>query len=178
MRPGCAERWWRTVADPTHLDAGEPPDDDDDTTALVPPPVDWRKATPPASRGRRWEEFAKWAEWYLRRFEIPESVVPPCWRRHPVLIEELSALWTAYETSYMTLASGASPLVWLHQADLSRGRMVASMGIYSCSRTSGHQPPGTARQDSLTDVGVTEAAELGLGREIGQQRGMAKWEES
>lgn len=144
------------MVDPATLDAGEPKETKADQ--VIPKPLDWGKVE---KRGPElWEKFCTWAEWYLRRFEIQESVVPPCWGLHPVLVEELTGLWTAFMYSYSEMVTGTAPLVFLHQANESRARMAASMGIYDCTREH-HEGPSVARRKSHK-VSFAEALTSGL----------------
>lgn len=124
---------------------------------VLPPPVNWQ--TEDATQ-KGWEEFCGWVEWYLRRWEVPVSVVPPCWQRHPVLIEELTALWTSYMGSYSRDNNGQAPLLWLYQADLARTRMLATMAVYSCGRE-GHSGPMLYRAPSES-LSLDDTRGLGL----------------
>ncbi|GAA4685429.1 hypothetical protein [Gordonia humi] len=48
---------------------------------------------------RLWDELVRWVDWLRYRYEIIEKI-PPCWYRHPRLVEELTALMTAHRAAY------------------------------------------------------------------------------
>jgi hypothetical protein len=41
---------------------------------------------------RHWADLGKWVSWFVDRYHLAD-VVPPCWPRHPALVDELIALW-------------------------------------------------------------------------------------
>lgn len=102
-------------------------------------PVDWR-ATPAAMREILWAEFVEWVEWYVENFEITTQVVPQCWAEHPTLVEELSALWTAYLASYdiASTATATLPLRWLEDAARQRDRLKTYVERLVCTPVKGH----------------------------------------
>lgn len=55
-----------------------------------------------ASAARLWEELVRWVDWLRYRYEIVEKI-PPCWYRHPRLVEELTALMAAHRAAYHQL---------------------------------------------------------------------------
>lgn len=131
------------MADPTPLQDADPGEKVTKDAGKLPGPLDWRGVE--EGGPKLWGEFCTWAEWYLRRFEIGEGTAPRCWRRHPVIVEELSALWTSFKCSYAEITTGSTPLVFLYQASLAANRMKASMSIYHCTRDH-HAGPTTSRR--------------------------------
>jgi hypothetical protein len=53
-----------------------------------------------------------WVDWLTDRYGLDHRVIPPCWADHPALLEELSALRTAWLTAYCLTAPGDAPLTW------------------------------------------------------------------
>ncbi|GAA4685052.1 hypothetical protein [Gordonia humi] len=51
---------------------------------------------------RLWDELVRWVQWFRHRYEVLEKV-PPCWYRHPRMVEELTALMTAHRAAYTQL---------------------------------------------------------------------------
>jgi hypothetical protein len=41
---------------------------------------------------RHWADLGNWVSWFVDRYHLAD-VVPPCWPRHPALVDELIALW-------------------------------------------------------------------------------------
>jgi len=64
-------------------------------------PWAWRGLGP----GRRRElltELREWVDWLITRYELrgEAQTIPPCWYRHPVAVEELTALMVAWHAAY------------------------------------------------------------------------------
>lgn len=72
-------------------------------------PVVWAQLTS-VERQRTWRSLAEWVGWLRSRYPLAHRV-PPCWWRHPELVEELTALWLAWREAYVekgaVLSSGA-----------------------------------------------------------------------
>lgn len=59
-----------------------------------------------------WEELADWVGWIRGRYPIARQL-PPCWWRHPELVEELTALWVAWREAYADpKAPMTAPIDW------------------------------------------------------------------
>ena len=64
-------------------------------------PWAWRALGP----GRRRElltQLRDWVDWLITRYELraEAQTIPPCWYRHPVAVEELTALMVAWHAAY------------------------------------------------------------------------------
>jgi hypothetical protein len=74
-------------------------------------PWTWRSLTG-AAAARQWHELAEWVGWVRGRYPLARQI-PPCWWRHPELVEELTALWLAWKDAYATKhAHLAAPADW------------------------------------------------------------------
>jgi hypothetical protein len=116
-------------------------------------PVRWRDITPedtPAS----WIVLRDWVEWVTVRFDVPVSLIPNCWWRHPPLVEELSALHTAWATAYDPQDSGLGPVMWLERWNAARGRLRTA---YPGSCSSSHNETKPRSWDNATDQGEWNA---------------------
>lgn len=47
-----------------------------------------------------WRQVADWVGWLRGRYPLARQI-PPCWWRHPELVEELTALWLAWREAYV-----------------------------------------------------------------------------
>ena len=45
-------------------------------------------------------EVNDWVSWLTQRFTLDHRTVPNCWDQHGPIIEELSALYTAWQCAY------------------------------------------------------------------------------
>ncbi|MGH1524217.1 hypothetical protein ACRAWC_09340 [Leifsonia sp. L25] len=59
-----------------------------------------------------WTDLREWVVWFTHRYNIASRKVPPCWFKHGALVEELSALHTAWLVSYDSLDAGYGPIGW------------------------------------------------------------------
>jgi hypothetical protein len=65
-------------------------------------PIVWARI-PDEERGVVWEAFVDWALWLADTFELTAEQLPRnCWWRHGSAVEELSALWTSYQSAYFS----------------------------------------------------------------------------
>ncbi len=64
-----------------------------------------------------------WVGWLIARYRLDARTIPPCWALHGELIEELSALRTAWSTAYATMANGDAPLAWHERFATARSRL-------------------------------------------------------
>jgi hypothetical protein len=60
-----------------------------------------------------WAKLTGWVDWFTRRYELAETL-PACWYAHPPILEELSALHTAWRGAYCDPAARANDGVAFH----------------------------------------------------------------
>jgi len=59
-----------------------------------------------------WTDLREWVIWFTHRYNLAPRKIPPCWFQHGALVEELSALHTAWLVSYDSLDAGYGPIGW------------------------------------------------------------------
>ena len=70
----------------------------DEPVAYV--PYCWRYVSASEARGL-WVRLREWVDWVnARYFSSSWESIRPCWFRHPAVVEELTALWAAWEAAY------------------------------------------------------------------------------
>jgi hypothetical protein len=74
-------------------------------------PVNWQ-ATSPARAAEVWQALRVWVVWFRITFGLDHRVVPPCWYRHPALVEVLSALRDHWLSAYDPLNSPTAASEW------------------------------------------------------------------
>ena len=47
-----------------------------------------------------WQELGDWVDWIRHRYPLARRI-PDCWAEHPELVEELTALWLAWQAAYV-----------------------------------------------------------------------------
>jgi hypothetical protein len=67
----------------------------------VPSRWSWRDADAGTAQ-RLWQELIDWVDWLVPRYGLTgEGVaVAPCWFRHPIAVEELTALMASWQAAY------------------------------------------------------------------------------
>lgn len=58
----------------------------------------WRDLGP-AATDELWTELTAWVDWLRSRYPLAKGV-PHCWADHPETVEELTALWLAWQAAY------------------------------------------------------------------------------
>lgn len=77
----------------------------------LPVPIVWSAHTP-ADQALFLEELDLWVDWLTDRYRLDHRTVPNCWREHPELLEELSALHLAWQGAFATSAAPDEALRW------------------------------------------------------------------
>lgn len=88
------------------------------------------------------EDLELWVGWLADRYRLDHRLVPDCWRQHPELVEELSALHLAWEGSFSITASYDAPLLWHERFANSRVRISEWVARLGC-RPGSHRSAGT-----------------------------------
>lgn len=92
-------------------------------TSTIPVTVNWR-ALSSSDAHQAWNDLTEWVRWLVDRYGLPVSVVPTCWFAHPVFVEELSALHTAWQAAYVvTTRSPTAGVEWHNQFGHCRRRL-------------------------------------------------------
>ena len=87
------------------------------------------------------EALARWLTWLQRRYALDHRVLPPCWAQHGALVEELSALHTAWGVAYAVATGPEVPLRWHGEFASARHRLAGWVARSGCR-------PGEHRADS------------------------------
>jgi hypothetical protein len=97
-----------------------------------PLPVCWATLSDAEADEER-EALSDWIAWLADRYTLDHRTVPPCWDQHGALVEELSALRTAWLASYaVTTARPEAPLAWHAQFADTRHRLVDWVARTGC----------------------------------------------
>lgn len=139
-------------------------------TPRPPSPLRWDRE-PTTEQVGLWWEFVTWAEWFLRHYEVHESIVPSCWSEHPVIVEELTALWTGYRVAYEPAASGWTSLLWHEKAAAVIERFRSMSTHLRCTPATGHEPSPIPRSPGSVPVSPAYVFDLGLPKERGPRGG-------
>lgn len=90
--------------------------DDDEPGAYV--PYCWKHVSASEARGL-WVRLREWVDWVNGRyFASSWESIRPCWFRHPAVVEELTALWAAWEAAYRSADDGdgfSDAALWWHE---------------------------------------------------------------
>jgi len=58
----------------------------------------WRDVGPKAEE-ELWSQLRDWVDWLRSRYPLAKKI-PACWSEHPEIVEELTALWLAWQHAY------------------------------------------------------------------------------
>lgn len=114
--------------------------------AFPPLPLCWR-ALSPHEREEQLEALTDWAAWLASRYALDQRTIPPCWPEHGALLEELSALRTAWLTAFAATSPGDGPLTWHANFAASRQRLADWVSRTGC-RAGEHRPNSAGHDPS------------------------------
>lgn len=81
-------------------------------------PYCWKHVSASEARGL-WIRLREWVDWVNGRyFASSWKSIRPCWFRHPAAVEELTALWAAWEAAYRAPDDGdgfSDAALWWHE---------------------------------------------------------------
>lgn len=104
--------------------------------------VRWRDL-PESEAAEAWATLRSFVDWLIVRYDISEATIPRCWWQHGAVVEELSALRSAWDVSTdPDLDGGLGPIGWHERFHLVQSRL---REWYNRECVSGHRPPTTAQ---------------------------------
>ncbi|MCW2666521.1 MAG: hypothetical protein JWN57_1483 [Frankiales bacterium] len=119
-------------------------------------PVTWTTLHP-AQAGEQWALLIDWTSWLRERYQLHEHI-PACWFAHGALVEELSALRSAWVGAYLDPhAALGDPANWHDLLDRTRYRLRAwdrngcSDGTHRPDLTLPDDTDATLREQALSD---------------------------
>jgi hypothetical protein len=89
---------------------------------------------------RAWDRLYQWVLWLLERYALRE-VPRGCWWRHGLLVEELTALWLAWQAAYGEEADATAPVIWHEHFDRARERIQLRMRHQGNCSSGAHKEP-------------------------------------
>jgi hypothetical protein len=69
-----------------------------------------------------WADVTAWTEWAIHTFRLARWL-PPCWLRHPALVEESQALWLLWCDAWMPSVDARAPNQFLQSLSLALHRI-------------------------------------------------------
>lgn len=75
-----------------------------------------------------------WVRWLTTRYTLAPRTIPPCWSDHDALVEELSALRTAWLAAFAPAARGVAPIDWHVQLWAARNRLEQTIRYAGCTK--------------------------------------------
>ncbi|MCZ7458225.1 hypothetical protein [Streptomyces sp. WMMC940] len=98
-------------------------------------------AMAPGERYIRMRELARWVNWLVTAFEL-QGQIPPCWYRHPSILEHLTALYASWVRIYCRTTSGS---------DLAEAEWISTLHAFepylrapACANGTHHETPAPA----------------------------------
>lgn len=94
-------------------------------------------------------------EWLLAVWRWEKKLIPPCWIRHPDIVQEMWALALAHRALH-AIDNPAGPAQWLSYLDLQRRRLQDNNAAAGCATRGHHEliaPNPAAARDRLASYG-------------------------
>ncbi len=115
-------------------------------------PWAWRTLGP-SRRRELLTQLREWVDWLITRYELraEAQTIPPCWYRHPVAVEELTALMVAWHAAYTADESAPSDALinwhdrWLWPA---LHRLNVQLRVWPKCTGGTHEPTRTGPQST------------------------------
>jgi uncharacterized protein DUF4913 len=102
--------------------------------------IRWADLDADAAR-QTWNALYDWVTWLLDRYTVRE-VPRACWWRHGLIVEELTALWLAWQGAFGEDTTAIAPTFWHEHLDRARDRMRLRLQQQGNCAAGGHQPFG------------------------------------
>lgn len=110
--------------------------------------VNWRDISD-ENRAEACRELASWVhEWLIPRYQLGARQIPACWWQHGNMVEELSALHTAWRVCFDAADGGFGPIGW-HE----RFALALQRPAFATKCIDGHRPE-RPRTDLMTPPDV------------------------
>ena len=90
--------------------------------AFSPTPVCWAVLSAD-EEDEQLGHLTDWINWLADRYTLDHRPIPPCWGQHAAVLEELSALRTAWITAHSGDSTGDAPLRWHAEFAFARQRL-------------------------------------------------------
>lgn len=88
-----------------------------------------------------WTDLGHFVTKLVRRYRIRPREIPPCWYRHGAAVEELTALWGAYQVGYGQDQAASSAAEWLRILADTRAHLAEWMSRCGCTATEHRDDP-------------------------------------
>lgn len=103
----------------------------------------WRTIGPHGAE-ELWRQLTDWVGWIRSRYPLARKI-PPCWAEHPELVEELTALWLAWQHAYEDLDAPLTAAADWHDRWLPGVLYRLEHGAFALDCANEHRPrPATA----------------------------------
>lgn len=87
-------------------------------------PVNWATLSRPDA-AQQWQVLTGWTRWLRDRYQLHEHI-PACWFAHGAMVEELTALRSAWTSAFLSAdAAPGDPALWHDLLDRTRYRIRA-----------------------------------------------------
>ena len=91
-----------------------------------------------ATAARELSALAVWVRWLATRYILAPRTIPPCWHHHASLVEELSALRTAWLAAFAPDVPSVTPLDWHIMFWPARNRLEETVTYAGCTKQDHH----------------------------------------
>ncbi|WP_460821631.1 hypothetical protein [Nocardioides ungokensis] len=107
-----------------------------------------------------WHLLTDWINWIRGRYPLARKI-PPCWADHPELVEELTALWLAWQHAYEDRNAPLTAAADWHDRWLPGVLYRLEHGAFALDCANDHHPRPAAAYASPEPNGVAERTREG-----------------
>lgn len=97
----------------------------------------WRSIGPHGAQ-ELWHQLTEWVNWIRSRYPLARKI-PSCWAEHPEIVEELTALYVAWQFAYENLDAPLTAAADWHDRWLPGVLHRLEHGPFALDCTSGHR---------------------------------------
>ncbi|WP_270889259.1 hypothetical protein [Pedococcus sp. 5OH_020] len=94
------------------------------------------------------EQLSPWVRLLVRRFALDTRVVPPCWTRHPGMVEALAALRDHERACFTETAAPSAALDWFRGLREIEARLMDLGAATRCSTNQHRENPAARWADN------------------------------
>ena len=110
----------------------------------------WRTIGPHAEEAL-WHELRDWVGWIRHRYPLARRI-PDCWHEHPEIVEELTALWLAWQAAYTVPDGPLTAAIEWHDRWLPGLLHRLEHGAFALDCADSHRPRPSTSYVSMDEV--------------------------
>lgn len=112
--------------------------------------INWRVADQRQAAAQM-EPLREFVDWLIATYNVQPSVIPPCWWKHPALIQELYALHAFHAMAFDSQDPGQGPIGFQERWFMARSRLSEYTNDTGCTGSAHARPVEPPRPTRIDD---------------------------